>query len=53
MSCIENEIILENLYDEFYEQFRAEGWFPGPARILALKYAYNKFNNTQGDYEND
>lgn len=43
MSCLNNDQIIEDLYDEFYEQFTEEGWLPNVAKILALKYAWKKF----------
>ena len=43
MSCLNNDQIIEDLYDEFYEQFTEEGWLPNVAKILALRYAWEKF----------
>jgi len=53
MSCIENEIILENYYEEFLDEFY-DHWELSLAELLAFRYAKQKFfNGPHGDHEND
>lgn len=45
MSCLQNEIILENLYEEGLEIAYKRGYLPKYAEAFAETYAREKFEN--------
>jgi len=43
MSCLQNEILLENLYEEGLDVAEKQGLVAVEAEAFAEKYAYQKF----------
>jgi len=43
MSCLQNDIILENLYEEGLDVAEKQGLVAEKAETFAEKYAYQKF----------